>query len=303
MENEIRQSILRTVLYSDIFDYPLTSEQIWKFLLTPKKVKRDNFEKILEDIRLPVVEKRGWYFLNGREKILKKRINRKRESEKKIKISGNTAKMLSIIPSVLLIGVSGGVSLYNADKKDDIDFFVVTKENSLWSTRLLAILLLKIMGKHRSRKDKKVADKICLNMLISEDNLEFSKDRKDLYTAHEIVQMIPIFNRNKTFEKFMSKNLWVKEYMPNSFDEVRDKRISAKGGSASGRKDKKQPAVINYLLLTIEFLVKEIQLWYIRRHTEKEIILGGILAFHPIDYKSEIMEAFEKKLKKYGQKI
>ncbi|MEX2013186.1 MAG: hypothetical protein WD967_02175, partial [Candidatus Levyibacteriota bacterium] len=95
MESEIRQSILKTVLYSDIFDYPLTSEQIWKFLLTSKKIKRGKFEKILEDIRWPIVEKNGWYFLKGRENLLKKRCDRRKESERKFKIAKNAVRVLS----------------------------------------------------------------------------------------------------------------------------------------------------------------------------------------------------------------
>lgn len=302
MDNEIRQSIIKTVLYSDIFDYPLTYGQVWKYLLSPKKIKRINFEEVLKNFKnlsagrqCPIVEKEGWYFLKGREKILKKRTERKKESEIKITTARNVTRILSAIPSVLLIGVSGGVSLHNADKNDDIDLFVITKENSLWQTRLLLVLLLKIMGKHRSRKDVKVKDKICLNMLVSEKDLAFPKDRQDIYTAHEIVQMTPIFNRNKTYEKFMSKNLWVRKYMPNALTgiKIKDLRIN----------NERQLLVIRYWLLVTEFVVKQIQLWYIKGHIGKESISEGTLAFHPFDYKKDIIQSFEDRVKKYGPGI
>lgn len=302
MDNEIRQSIIKTVLYSDIFDYPLTYGQVWKYLLSPKKIKRINFEEVLKNFKnlsagrqCTIVEKEGWYFLKGREKILKKRTERKKESEIKITTARNVTRILSAIPSVFLIGVSGGVSLHNADKNDDIDLFVITKENSLWQTRLLLVLLLKIMGKHRSRKDVKVKDKICLNMLVSEKDLAFPKDRQDIYTAHEIVQMTPIFNRNKTYEKFMSKNLWVRKYMPNAIPrlKIKDLRI----------KNERQLLVIRYWLLVTEFVVKQIQLWYIKRHIGKESISEGTLAFHPFDYKKDIIQSFEDRVKKYGPGI
>lgn len=302
MDNEIRQSIIKTVLYSDIFDYPLTYGQVWKYLLSPKKIKRINFEEVLKNFKnlsagrqCPIVEKEGWYFLKGREKILKKRTERKKESEIKITTARNVTRILSAIPSVLLIGVSGGVSLHNADKNDDIDLFVITKENSLWQTRLLLVLLLKIMGKHRSRKDVKVKDKICLNMLVSEKDLAFPKDRQDIYTAHEIVQMTPIFNRNKTYEKFMLKNLWVRKYMPNALTGIKNKELRIK--------NRKQSATIRYLMLAAEVVVKEIQLWYIKRHIGKESISEGTLAFHPFDYKKDIIQSFEDRVKKYGPGI
>ncbi|MBI2195460.1 MAG: hypothetical protein HYU48_00225, partial [Candidatus Levybacteria bacterium] len=48
MESKIRQSILNTVLYADIFEYPLTGEQIWKYLITGEKISREDFEKVLK---------------------------------------------------------------------------------------------------------------------------------------------------------------------------------------------------------------------------------------------------------------
>lgn len=287
MESEIEQSILKTVLYSDIFDYPLTPEQIWKYLITGRSIKRKDFGRVLKNIKEPIEEKDGWYFTSGREDLIKKRLKRRKESDRKLSIVQETAKRFFLVPTILMVGVSGGVSMRNADKNDDIDIFVVAKKNSIWLTRLFIILLLKFMGKHRARLDKKVADKICLNMLIDEKNLELPKDRQDLYTAHEVSQMKPVFNKNRTYEKFISKNKWVLDFMPNAV------RI----------KNEKQQFAVNYLLFPVEFLVKEIQLWYIKRHLSRETVNSELLAFHSRDYKGKILNVYEERLKNYAQKI
>ncbi|MBI2195842.1 MAG: hypothetical protein HYU48_02250 [Candidatus Levybacteria bacterium] len=260
-----------------------------------EKISRKEFEKVLKGVRGPVEQKDGWYFMSGREKLIGKRLKRRKESARKLEIAYKVADVLSSVPTALLIGVSGGVSLHNAEKNDDIDIFVIAKKNTIWLTRISIVLLLLFRGKYRKRLDRKVADKICLNMLIDEKGLTFPNERQDLYTAHEIVQMKPIFNRNKTYEKFLGQNTWVLGFMPNALEKIKDKRLKIK--------DRKKLSAIAYLLPAVEFLVKEIQLWYIKRHMSRETISGEMLAFHPLNNKEKIMQAYDARLKKYGQKI
>ncbi|MEX2007694.1 MAG: hypothetical protein WD992_02885 [Candidatus Levyibacteriota bacterium] len=300
MESKIRQSILKTVLYSDIFEYPLTAQQIWKYLITEEKINREDFEKVLKisakgrsssGRKSPIEEKDGWYFISGKEKLIKKRLRRRKESTKKLEMINEISSTLSAIPTILLLGVSGGVSLYNAERKDDVDIFVIVRKNTIWVTRMAIILLLMIRGKYRRRLQKNVADKICLNMLIDEKKLAFSQERQDLYTAHEIVQMKPIFNRNKYYEKFLGQNTWVLDFMPNALEKIKDKRLKIK--------DRKKLSATAYLLPAVEFLVKEIQLWYIKRHMSRETVSGEMLAFHPFDYRKAVMRNWQRRLSKY----
>ncbi len=286
MENDIRQSILKTVLYSDIFDYPLTSYQIWKYLISSRKFKRASFDSVLKNIGSPISTTRGLYFTEGKENIIKEAIKRKKESGKKFVQVYKISRIISFIPFVLFIGVSGGLSMNNAEKKDDIDIFVITKENSIWITRFLIIIILKILGKHRGRRDEKVADKICLNMLIDEKHLSFNSKKQNLYTAHEIVQMVPIFDRNKIHNKFLSKNMWVKKFLQNS---IETKNLKIKRNYKNN----------NLFINLFENFAKLIQLIYLRRHRTIEAISEGWLAFHPLDYNKKIDDAYISRLKQY----
>ncbi len=311
MENSLRQSILKTVLYADIFEYPLTSSQIWRYLIASRKFKKQDFDKALKDMGKTVSSRSGLYFLGSRKKLIEKRVIRKKESGKKFSSLYKAAALLSFIPTVSLIGVSGGLSMENADKKDDIDIFVITRSNRLWTTRIFIILILKIIGKHRSRTGKKVTDKICLNMLVDEKNLSFVK-RKDLYTAHEIAQMVPVFDRNKTYVRFVNANLWVKKFMPNSLLGINNlpanlAEASAKRAGKAGKelsiKKENSSFIINHSSFILEFFAKNIQLWYIKKHKSIETVTDGVLAFHPLDYKQNIMEAYLARIKKYGTEI
>lgn len=278
-------SILKTLIYSDIFDYPLTKEEIWKFLIAAN-VDRSSFEKTLTEFPLVKWEhEKGFYFLSGRGEIAKKRIKRKKESQEKIKIAKKIIEKLSFVPTVLLIGISGGLALENAEEKDDIDLFVITRTNTLWITRLLLVLLLILMGQYRGR-GKKESQKICLNMLISEKALMFEKDRQDLYTAHEIVQLKPIFNRNNTYKKFLNANRrWVSKFLPNAIDRITNYE--------SGIKGRKNP------LFIFEKVAKLVQLIYMKKHRTREVISDHFLAFHPYEYKSYVLKEYNKRLRQY----
>ena len=292
-------SILKTLIYSDVFDYPLEEEEIWRFLIAEnvENIDRTSFEKAISEFPLVKWEHRnGYYFLSGREEIVEKRIKRKRESGKKLNFARKIIQKLSLIPTVLFIGVSGGLALENAEKKDDIDLFVITSKGNLWITRLILVFLLIIMGQYRGRGNPPAggeSNKVCLNMLIDEQALMFKKDRQNLYTAHEIVQLRPIFDRNNIYEKFIDSNRWVSKFLPNAMDRIRNYESRIMKGRSS-------LLIISYSLLILEKLAQLFQLWYMKKHRTKETVESHFLAFHPFDYKSFVLKEYKKRLIRYS---
>lgn len=304
MREEIERSILQTLIYSDIFDYPLTKEEIWKFLIAENPLKRKEFEKelnYLSGAKLVHLEGGRFYCLSGRKKIIRTRLARKKESRKKIVIAKKIIKQLSRIPTIQFIGISGALSLENSGRDDDIDLFVITSKGSLWLTRLAMIILLLLTGRYRRRNQRRVSDKICLNMLIDETALAFSKIRQNLYTAHEIVQLMPIFERNNTYSKFINANKWAEKFLPN----IIDTKILALPAGRQGYKDIKRKGrkslsiLISQYLNILNPLAKKLQLWSIKKHQSNETVLDNFLAFHPLDYKNMTLKEYEKRLLKY----
>lgn len=274
-----RIAVLKTLLYSNIFNYPLTKEEVFRYLITNKAVAKEEVFRYLKNIK-KISSKNEFYFLNGKDYIIELRKRREKESLKKIKIAKKVVKKLSLIPTIKLIGISGNLSLKNADEKDDIDLFIVVKQNTVWITRFFTILILKFLRKHRKRKDKNVKNKICLNMFLDEENLSF---KKNIYLAHEIIQLLPMLNRDNTYQKFLSDNAWVLNYMPNS------KKIIKQSCSVS--KAKKS------LLKYIDYLFMVPQLLYMKKHITSEKISGKFLFFHPFDHQKYVLEKYKKSLK------
>lgn len=66
----------------------------------------------------------------------------------------------------------------NSDKDDDIDFFLITSEDAVWSTRFFVLIILAILGVKRKRNGKNISNSICLNMLITNNALSLRNIKK-----------------------------------------------------------------------------------------------------------------------------
>ncbi len=291
MGSSIIISIVKTLAYSDVFDYPLTFEELYKFLIG-EKIGRDSFKKVLGSASSLISVQNNLYTFKQREKIVQLRIQREKDSKNKLILAKEIALLLSNIPTVRFLGISGALAMENADKDDDIDFFIITQKGTLWLTRLLCLVLLEIKGVRRKRGVEKASNKVCLNMFMDEDNLSLSYDKRNLYTAHEVVQVKPLLNKNNTYQKFLFGNIWVTKFLPNSVDT----EVQRFKGSKILSEDEKQSFNVFYMF---EWVAKTVQLWYMKNHKTRETVTSTMLAFHPKDYQEIILKEYEKRLKKY----
>ncbi len=284
-----KEPVLKTLLYSDIFDYPLKKSEIWRFLISGKKENKQEIYKALNAKNPFFGVKDNFYYLKGKENIVEKRKEREKISTEKIKFAQKTLEKFKFIPTVYFIGVSGSLAMKNSDKDDDIDLFVITAKNSVWVTRLIMVTILRIMGIYRKREDKNVSNKICLNMLIDETVITFPKTRQDLYTAHEIAQLLPVLNKNNFHEKFISSNFWISKFLPNAFSQ-KTIFIPVLNSSFPERLLK------NLLSLNlVKSFARNIQFNYMKNHKTTETVRDDFLAFHPLDYKVTVLRKYKNK--------
>lgn len=287
-------AILKTLAYSDIFDFPLTKEEIWKFLISDKSIQRRLFEDSLKDlVGKQVSSKYGYFFLMGREKIAEKRKTNLQEVEKKLQIARRAVSYLSHIPSVLFIGLSGGLAMNDADSSDDVDLFIITKKNKLFQTRFWILMILQTVGLRRTKKDKNPKDKICVNFLIDETKLSFPVEKRDIYIAHEIAQIKPLFEREEIYKKFLKTNTWIKKFLPNIVTQNLGKEIKRES-----KFNKITSSIIS--TLPLETVLRTLQLAYMRNPKNKEMITNSSLVFHPNDYRVQILKQMKLKFHELG---
>jgi len=209
----IENSILQTIIYYDILNYPLTSFETWKYLLAENSCTLGEVVEALEsdDLKNRIEEFRGFYFLKGRKDLVERRIQRDKNSAVKFEIAQKAAWWLRFVPFVRMIAVTGTLAMKNCEKDSDIDFFVILEKGRIFTGRLLVTLIVHLLGKRRH--GKKIKNRICLNYFITTGSLEIEKE--DLFAANEYSFIYPLLGQN-VFQKFCGTNLsWIKKIKPN----------------------------------------------------------------------------------------
>ena len=252
---------LASLVYHDIFDYPMTRAELkkWKFGPKTKSLKTKKARKMGQ-----------YYFLAGREKIVAKRRRCSAASLKKIELAKDAARILERLPSVKMVALTGALAMSNADVGSDVDLLIVTAAGSLWTTRLLVYATLDLRGVPRRRYGtKKQKDRLCLNMWLDQNDLVWDEVDRNLYTAHEIAQVTPLVNRDRTYEKLIHNNSWIRRYWPNAIKIPKSTPVSKSVGSPF------------YLL---EPFARSLQFWYMRSKITREVVTPTRAIFHPRDW-------------------
>ncbi len=265
---------ITSLIYHDIFDFPLTSSELIKWTVG-KRIKTSSIKSI------EVVAKNGFLFLKNRKDLVLKRLIRKRISARKLIIAKKAAKILSFLPTIKMIAVTGALAMENSSEESDIDFMIITKEGNLWITRLLTLFLLDILRVPRRKYgEKEQKDKICFNIWLDEGDLKWKRGDRNIFTAHEICQIIPLINKKETYEKFISVNSWITNFWPNAVTIEQYTKTN---------KEKADKAMI------FEDLARKLQYWYMKKKVTRETITPTRALFHPIDW----TEIVSSKLKLY----
>lgn len=288
-EQDIKKAVVNTIAFFDLFNYPLTSKEIFHFL--PTRIDFEQLLEVLENMELVEVNQ-GFYFLKGREEIIEIRKKRYNYTQRKFALAKHIAKIFKFIPTIKLIAVSNIIGYYNLKQASDIDLFIVTKKNRIWITRFITVAITKLLRVRPT--SKKHTDKICLSFFVSEDALDLNKLSldKDPYFYYWFVGLKPVYERNEMFKKFLQHNWWLQKYLPNWIES-----LNLKG-------DKFKYSQPIFLFNFLEFLSKKLQLKILPKEIKKKmnqgegvIVSDNILKFHIYDKRYYYFQEWLNKLK------
>lgn len=257
-----------SIIYHDLFDYPLSSAELIKW------VAGERVDIPMEDTNL-FVYKKGLFYLAGREGLLLKRAMRKRASKRKFDIAKRAANLLSRVPTIKAVALTGALAMGNATDESDIDLMIITKKDTLWITRIISLIALRFFGfdvRRYGERDEK--DKLCLNIWLDETNLSWDKKRRNIYTAHEIAQAKPLVSKQVTFDRFLDKNSWIKEYWPNA---------------AQIRGEVKDMETKNSFFSLFEPIARKMQFDYMEAKKTREVVTKKKALFHPVDWSELVL--------------
>jgi hypothetical protein len=208
MNDPVVAAVLRTLIYADLFDYALTPEEVFRFLIGVSAT-RANVDAALNDhsrLNGSVSREAGYLTLPQRDLLISARLRLHASAQRQFPRVRFWARVLAHFPFVRMIALTGGLAMENA-RDNDIDYFIVTAPGRLWFVRGLAVAFVRLA--------RIFGDQLCPNYLLTEN--AFALNDQNIYTAHEIVQMIPLYGF-EIFCRMRALNAWTETFLPNAND-------------------------------------------------------------------------------------
>ena len=203
----LKNDILRTLLYYEIWSHPLTSRELFAFLPVNSMTFEEFHARLNEYVAGEhICEHGGYYFIKGEEaRIVVEREQRARRARRMWGMARLITHVIKRCPFVRGVFVSGELSKNVAQRNSDIDFSIITELNRLWIARMLLTLFKKTI----LFNNKKF---FCLNFFATTDHLRV--DEENIYTAMEVATTKPLFNSG-LFLRYLEANTWIRSYFPN----------------------------------------------------------------------------------------
>ncbi len=256
----LRSTIRQTTKYAAFFHTVLDDQGLHRWLICEKVISKNKLKPFTQKLTTSQVGE-----------INKKRII----SESKVIKANQVARFLSFFQTVSLVAITGSLAVGNASKNDDIDLMIVTKNHTLWLTRLFVIPFISLFFPRRHPATKSfLPDAVCLNLWLDESVLAVPENKRNLYTAHEVLQALPLLDRGEVYRRFLIANRWSSRYLANAFSLTTKKPSS---------QDTVKPGFLTYLLIPINFLAYFLQYLYMKHRITHETISLHAAYFHPRD--------------------
>ena len=274
----IQQAILREVIYAEVFHRPVHLMDIWKRLPAIHASESEVYTSVLSLISNNTLYLRDGYV--ARSTKLLGRINHWRDTQKKLEVElWMIQRFFGAIPGIVEVYLTGSVAAGLPDEDHDLDFMIVTKPQMVWIVRILVAPIVILIGKYApfhqekdlrgvSTTSKSRAGAWCLNLWTSSDVLEIPKERRSLYTAHEVVLARPLLHRDQN--PLLEQNSWVRSYFPN----LKRKKFLEKSSMPL-------KGILGKLLTILNRGCFSLQYQYMKRHRTIERVTIDSAFFHP----------------------
>lgn len=292
-----------TVVYSGIFAFPLTSDEVYRRLWIFEGEVAPTREQIEANLlalkKISVLGQSGQlWFLQSQSKTIAHRSIHEQLSDRKITEAKPLVRLLRVLPWVVGVAVTGSVSVGNAKEFDDTDFMIITKRRRLWLTRVIVWLFAVLMHKRRSFA-KEEPNSWCLNLWLTEESMMVPQVKQSLYTAYEVCQTKWLFDRDDCMAHFFQANYWVTGFLPRFHQFALQQAIESNVQQA--------PKTYAWLVKAVRFMssiglvlnlvdrgAEWFQRTYMKHHQTSEIVTSSLAYFHPRNRDSEYVQQLQQ---------
>jgi hypothetical protein len=206
---ELSEAVFQAIVYSDVFDFPLTVREVHRYLPWISASYDDVYQALRADSRF--ISHGNYFHLAGRQNLVSMREQRAGRSKKLLPYALHYGRILGSLPFVRMVALTGSLAVMNISRDVDFDYMLVTQPGRLWTARAFVLLF--------NRFTKRFGHTICPNLIVSQNCLQWHQ--QDLYSAHEFCQMIPITGMD-SYRKLIKANDWIKDFLPNAYVETND---------------------------------------------------------------------------------
>lgn len=295
--NNLHASIIKLLLYYDVFDHPLTKEEIILNCNLNGETARN--PGILEGMTAKGLIYRldGYYAARYDPALVDKRNKGNKMAADSLPKAVKMAKFISAFPFVRSVSLSGSLSKEYMDKKTDVDYFIIANPNRLWLARTILILYKRIflLNSHKY---------FCLNYFIDYEHLEI--EAKNIFTATEIFTLIPVTGR-EYMNQFINANSWVREYFQRfPFRDI---------NSAEPYYESSWKSTIEFILnlflgnlLDILAMKITVKYWKWKYRCDSRDLFNKsfrlkrhVAKYHPQNFQELVLDLYHRKVRKYEQ--
>lgn len=206
----LKQAVLATIHYFDVFNFPLTVQELEEYLYgwsAPSEAISDALQNMPE-----IGHGHGFYFLKGRDEIAELRKERMKIAEDLWKKVERGRFLLSVCPFVKMAAVCNTLAYGNVTQSSDIDLFIITKDGRLAQARFFMKLITQIFGMRAHHE--KIAGRFCLSFFATESalNLKPLVHDFDPHLAYFVNMMTPLFGEGVYMDWLHANDPWVSFY-------------------------------------------------------------------------------------------
>ncbi|MEE8584265.1 MAG: hypothetical protein V3T83_05365 [Acidobacteriota bacterium] len=289
---------MRTVVYSSLFDFPLTLRELRSNLLEATADQGElgatlRHSRPLQQV-LEVAE--GFVFLRGKRDCIQRRRQRESRSRRLLEENRWVLKLICAVPCTRLVALSGSAAHANVNRGGDIDLLIVTSGKRVWWAAVSILLLTKLLGRRQT---------LCFNFILSERHLKVEPE--DLFSANQMIHLKPLIGEDLC-RRFLEENPFVRRFYPSA--EVGKAALDCRPGAFLAASKKVSERVLSLGLgAVLELTCRKAYSAYLRSKARgwsspDQVVLGqDYLKLHTESHRMRILESFDKACTKALQRI
>jgi hypothetical protein len=283
-------SIVRSVLYASLFDYPLTLDQLHQALIESDQSPSEILSTFngSDRVQRVVGYRDGFFFPAGRDDLIAERRHREARSRAFLQRYRSVLRLICAVPYTRMVALSGSVAHLNLERGGDLDLFIVTRGQHVWTVAVTVLLLTKCLGRRRV---------VCANLILADSQLTL--EQQDLFTANQVIHLKPLVGE-ELLDDFLAANPFVRRLYPNALAWHPHRLVDwPRAGMLQSLKAAFEIALAIPSPL-LETICRRLYGWYLRRRAkawrspEQVALDPDVLKLHTRSHRHSVLDRFDR---------